>query len=58
MPRVRAKAIINFARNVNELLISGGLDNGEELAGTPAVVDAPFEKGHVVLFAINPMCAT
>jgi len=55
MPRVRAKAIINFARNVNELLISGGLDHGEELAGTPAVVDAPYEKGHVILFAINPM---
>jgi len=55
MPRTRAKAIINFARNVNELLISGGLDHGEELAGTPALVDAPFEKGHVILFAFNPM---
>lgn len=55
MPRTRAKAIINFARHVNDLLISGGLDHGEELAGTPALVDAPFEKGHVILFAFNPM---
>ncbi len=55
MPRTRAKAIINFARNVNDLLISGGLDHGEELARTPALVDAPFGKGHVILFAFNPM---
>jgi len=40
---------------VDDLLISGGLDNGEGLAGAPAVVDAPFGDGHVVMFSINPM---
>jgi hypothetical protein len=28
---------------------------GEALAGRPAVVDVPNGKGHVLLFAINPM---
>jgi len=31
------------------------LDKGEELAERPAVVDCPVGKGHVVLFANNPM---
>jgi len=40
---------------VNELLISGMLAGGQELAGRPVVVDVPVGKGHVVLFANNPM---
>jgi hypothetical protein len=31
------------------------LDKGEELADKPAVIDCPVGKGHVVLFANNPM---
>jgi hypothetical protein len=31
------------------------LDKGEELADKPAVIDCPVGKGHVVLFAPNPM---
>jgi hypothetical protein len=31
------------------------LENGEELAGKPAVIDAPRGRGHVLLFANNPM---
>jgi len=38
-----------------ELLISGMLAGGRELAGKPAVVDVPSGKGHYLLFAINPM---
>ncbi|MHC5062782.1 MAG: M14 family zinc carboxypeptidase [Planctomycetota bacterium] len=49
------RAILSFARDHKELLISGMLAGGDELAGTPAVVDAPLGEGHVVLFAINPM---
>ncbi|MHB8487375.1 MAG: hypothetical protein ACYDCM_16800 [Candidatus Acidiferrales bacterium] len=30
-------------------------DGGAALADTPAVVDVPVGRGHVVLFAINPM---
>jgi hypothetical protein len=35
-------------------LISGGIDGGSELAGSPAVVDAKVGDGHVVMFSINP----
>jgi hypothetical protein len=51
----QAKTILRFAPKVDELLISGGLANGEELAGAPAVVDCKLGDGHVVLFSINPM---
>jgi hypothetical protein len=40
--------------NSNELLVSGLLDSGTELAQRPAVVDATFGQGHVVLFSNNP----
>lgn len=53
--RARPRTILRFSQNVDDLLISGGLDNGEGLAGAPAVVDAPFGDGHVVMFSINPM---
>ncbi len=39
----------------DKLLVSGLLEGGEELANKPAVVDVPVGKGHVVLFAVNPM---
>ena len=51
----RAKTILSFARNAADLLISGGLRNGEELAGTPTLVDAKIGNGHVVMFGFNPM---
>ena len=40
---------------MNELLVSGLLSGGGDIAQRPAVVDSPMEKGHVVLFAINPL---
>ncbi|HUH11966.1 MAG TPA: M14 family zinc carboxypeptidase [Longimicrobiales bacterium] len=49
------RTVLRFARETSDLLISGGLDNGGELAGTPALVDVPLGDGHVVLFAFNPM---
>jgi hypothetical protein len=51
----RPRTILSFTRNLNELLISGGLAGGEELAGAPALVDASLGSGHVVLFSFNPM---
>src|SRR5581483_3304886 len=39
----------------NELLVSGLLNGGGDIAQRPAVVDSPMVKGHVVLFAINPI---
>lgn len=31
------------------------LAGGSELAGAPAIVDVPSGRGHIVLFANNPM---
>jgi len=43
--------------NANELLVSGLLDNGGELAQHPAVVDASYGEGHVVLFSQQSVLA-
>jgi hypothetical protein len=50
LPRV----VLKFAKK-DDLFISGMLDKAEELAERPAVIDCPVGKGHVVLFANNPM---
>lgn len=50
----RPRIVLRFAP-ANELLISGMLAGGEDLAGRPAVVDIPVGRGHVVMFANNPM---
>jgi hypothetical protein len=39
----------------NELLISGMLAGGRELAHKAAILDVPVGQGHVVMFANNPM---
>jgi len=39
----------------NKLLVSGLLENGDDLANKAAVIDAPLGAGHIVFFAINPM---
>ena len=41
--------------DAKDLLISGLVENGGDIAQRPAVVDAPSGKGHVVLFSINPV---
>jgi hypothetical protein len=51
----RPRTIMSFSRNANDLLISGGLAAGEELAGAPALLDATLGNGHVVMFSFNPM---
>ncbi len=52
-PAARPRVVLRYA-NANELLVSGLLDNGAELAQHAAVVDAPYGQGHVVLFSNNP----
>ena len=49
------RTIVRFVPDHQDLLISGMLAGGDELAGTPTVIDAPLGDGHVVLFGINPM---
>jgi hypothetical protein len=53
-PAERPRTILRFA-DEKDLLISGMLAGGRELAGKAAVVDVPKGKGHYLLFAINPM---
>jgi Zinc carboxypeptidase len=48
------RVVLRFAAE-KELLLSGMIVGGNEIAEKPAVVDVPHGKGHVVLFANNPM---
>ena len=43
-----------YADNVEDLLISGGLRNGEALVDAPALVDVTLGEGHVAMFSFNP----
>lgn len=52
--RARPRVVMGFHQKRDSLRLSGLLVNGEELAGRPAVIDAPVGQGHVVLFAIRP----
>lgn len=53
-PAERPRTILRFAPE-KDLLISGMLAGGRELAGKPALIDVPRGQGHFLLFAINPM---
>jgi hypothetical protein len=50
----RARAILRFPQNPDDMLLSGTLAGGQALANRAQVVDAPVGKGHVVMFAIRP----
>jgi len=51
---MQPRVVLRFAPE-KELLISGMLGGGAALAGRPAIVDVPVGKGHIVMFANNPM---
>jgi len=53
-PANRPRVIFRYA-DKKDLLISGLVEGGDEIAQHPAVVDVPAGKGHVVLFSINPV---
>jgi hypothetical protein len=53
-PANRARVIFRYA-DKKDLLISGLIESGDEIAQHPAVVDVPSGNGHVVLFSINPV---
>ena len=52
--RPSTRIVARFAAQPTDLLISGGLVAGAELANAPAVVDAPRGDGHIVMFSFNP----
>ncbi len=53
-PGARPRVILRYADN-KDLLVSGLVEAGTEIAQHPAVVDVPLDKGHVVLFSNNPI---
>ena len=53
-PEYRPRVAVRFDAQ-NTLLVSGLLSGGADIAQRPVVVDVPVGKGHVVLFANNPI---
>ncbi len=53
-PDQRPRVALRFSGQ-RDLLVSGLLQGGGELAERPIVVDVPKDRGHVVLFTINPV---
>ena len=45
--------VLRYA-DARELLVSGLLEAGNEIAQHAAVIDVPYEQGHVLLFSNNP----
>jgi hypothetical protein len=52
-PEDRPRVVLSFAKD--DLWLSGMLEGGDQLAGKPAVIDAPRGAGHILLMSINPM---
>lgn len=53
-PDQQPRVVLRFAAE-KDLLLSGMITGANEIAEKPAVVDVPHGKGHVVLFANNPI---
>jgi hypothetical protein len=53
-PDQRPRVALRFT-DQRDLLVSGLLDGGSDIARRPVVVDVPVQKGHIVLFANNPI---
>jgi hypothetical protein len=53
-PDQRPRVPLRFADS-KDLLVSGLLSGGGDIAQRPVVVDVPVRDGHVVLFASNPI---
>ncbi|MGI8507975.1 MAG: M14 family zinc carboxypeptidase [Gemmatimonadaceae bacterium] len=53
-PDQRPRVVLRFS-DQRDLLVSGLLDGGSDIAQRPIVVDVPLAKGHVVVFANNPI---
>jgi hypothetical protein len=53
-PALRPRVALRFG-DQKGLLASGLLEGGGDIAQRPIVVDVPVDRGHVVLFATNPI---
>jgi hypothetical protein len=50
----RPRVILRYG-DARDLLVSGLLEGGADIAQRAAVIDVPHEKGHVLLFSPNPV---
>jgi hypothetical protein len=53
-PALRPRVVFRYSAT-NDLLVSGLVENGGDIAEHPAVVDSPEGNGHIVLFSTNPI---
>jgi Zinc carboxypeptidase len=53
-PQYRPRVVLRYG-DARDLLVSGLLDGGTEIAQHAAVIDVPVGTGHVVLFSNNPI---
>ncbi len=53
-PDQRPRVVMRFS-DQSDLLVSGLLDGGRDIAQRAVVIDAPVGKGHVVMFANDPV---
>jgi hypothetical protein len=49
----RPRVVLRFSAS-RDLLVSGLMDGGGEIAEHAAVIDAPLGEGHIILFSNNP----
>ncbi|MBK7600478.1 MAG: hypothetical protein IPJ07_18960 [Acidobacteria bacterium] len=52
-PTARPRVVLRYA-DARDLLVSGLLEAGTEIAQHAMIIDVPVEQGHVVLFSNNP----
>jgi hypothetical protein len=57
LPKVedRPRVIVAMPKETASILLSGMLEGADDIAGKAVVVDSPLGKGHILLFANNPM---
>jgi hypothetical protein len=53
-PAMRPRVILRYG-DAKELLVSGLVEGGNEIAQHAAVIDVPSGEGHIVLFSNNPI---
>ena len=53
-PAMRPRVVLRYG-DAKELLVSGLLQGGDEIAQHAAVIDVPSGEGHIVLFSNNPI---
>jgi hypothetical protein len=53
-PAARPRVILRYS-DAKDLLVSGLLEGGNEIAQHAAVIDVPSGSGHIVLFSNNPI---